>query len=102
MDDFGSGYSTLNMLVTRPIDEVKIDRAFLYHLEDPKYRTLVSHTIRMIHDLELPIIVEGVETETQKNLLLEWGCHKAQGFLFYKPLPVSTFKELLLKQKQEP
>lgn len=101
MDDFGSGYSTLNMLVTRPIDEVKIDRAFLYHLEDPKYRTLVSHTIRMIHDLELPIIVEGVETETQKNLLLEWGCHKAQGFLFYKPLPVSTFKELLLKQKQE-
>lgn len=102
MDDFGSGYSTLNMLVDQPVDEIKIDRAFLYNIEDPKYRTLISHTINMIHDLGLPIIAEGVETETQKELLLEWGCQQAQGFLFYKPMPVENFKELLLKQKQEP
>ncbi|MBQ8877354.1 MAG: EAL domain-containing protein [Lachnospiraceae bacterium] len=102
MDDFGSGYSTLNMLVERPVDEVKFDRGFLFHLENPKYRTLLSHTIHMLHDLGLPIIIEGVETESQKNLLLEWGCKQAQGFLFYKPMPVEDFKELLIKQtKQE-
>ena len=101
MDDFGSGYSTLNMLVERPVDEVKFDRGFLFHLENPKYRTLLSHTIHMLHDLGLPIIIEGVETESQKNLLLEWGCKQAQGFLFYKPMPVEDFKELLIKQKQQ-
>lgn len=102
MDDFGSGYSTLNMLVERPVDEVKFDRGFLVHIENPKYRTLLSHTIHMIHDLGLPIIIEGVETEAQKEMLLNWGCNQGQGFLFYKPMPANEFKELLLKQKQEP
>jgi EAL domain-containing protein (putative c-di-GMP-specific phosphodiesterase class I) len=102
MDDFGSGYSTLNMLVERPVDEVKFERGFLFHIEDPKYRILISHIIRMIHDLELPIIIEGVETKEQKDMLLNWGCNQGQGFLFHKPMPVNEFKELLLKQKQEP
>lgn len=101
MDDFGSGYSTLNMLVERPVDEVKFDRGFLFHMENPKYRTLLSHTINMIHDLGLPIIIEGVETETQKNMLLQWGCKLAQGFLFYKPMPAEDFKTLVLNQKQQ-
>lgn len=101
MDDFGSGYSTLKMLVERPVDEVKFDRGFLFHMENPKYRTLLSHTISMIHDLGLPIIIEGVETETQKDMLLKWGCHQAQGFLFYKPMPAEEFKELLINQKKQ-
>jgi len=102
MDDFGSGYSTLNMLVERPIDEVKFDRGFLFHIENPKYRTLLSHIIRMIHDLELPIIIEGVETKEQKEMLLNWGCNQGQGFFFHEPMPANEFKELLLRQKQEP
>lgn len=102
MDDFGSGYSTLNMLVERPVDEVKFDRGFLVNIEDSKYRTLISHIIHMVHELELPIIIEGVETEDQKEMLLKWGCYQGQGFLFHKPMPANEFKELLLKQKQEP
>lgn len=99
MDDFGSGYSTLNMLVSQPVDEVKIDRVFLYNMEKPKSQVLVHHTVNMIHDLDLSIIVEGVETETQRNLLTQWGCRYAQGFLFHKPMPAEEFKALLLSER---
>lgn len=98
MDDFGSGYSTMNMLVSQPVDEVKIDRAFLFHIENPKSQILVQHTINMIHDLSLPIVIEGVETDVQKDFLTKWGCRLAQGFLFHKPMPAESFKELLLKE----
>lgn len=99
MDDFGSGYSTMNMLVSQPVDEVKIDRAFLFHIANPKSQTLVRHTISMLRDLDLPIVIEGVENNEQKELLTEWGCHYAQGFLFYKPMPAEDFKHLLLSQQ---
>lgn len=100
MDDFGSGYSTMNMLVNQPIDEVKIDRAFLFHIGDAKSQILVRHTINMLHDLGLPIVVEGVETDEQKRLLLEWGCRYGQGFLFYRPMPAEDFCQLLFTQQE--
>lgn len=99
MDDFGSGYSTMNMLVSQPVDEVKIDRAFLFHIANPKSQTLVRHTISMLHDLDLPIVIEGVENDEQRKLLTEWGCRYAQGFLFYKPMPAEDFMHLLLSQQ---
>lgn len=95
MDDFGSGYSTMNMLGSQPVDEIKIDKVFLNHMEDPKSQIILKHCIEMIHALGLPIIVEGVETVFQKEKLTEWGCHIAQGFLFYKPMPTEDFKELV-------
>lgn len=98
MDDFGSGYSTMNMLVSQPVDEVKIDRAFLFHINDPKSQTLVRHTVSMLHDLHLPIVVEGVETNEQKEFLIQCNCRCAQGFLFYKPMPAEDFKALLLQK----
>lgn len=98
MDDFGSGYSTMNMLVSQPVDEVKIDRAFLFHIANPKSQTLVRHTISMLNDLDLPIVAEGVENNEQKKLLTEWGCRFAQGFLFHKPMPAENFKHLLIQQ----
>lgn len=98
MDDFGSGYSTMNMLVSQPVDEVKIDRAFLFHINDPKSQTLVRHTVSMLHDLRLPIVIEGVETNEQKDFLIKCDCRCAQGFLFYKPMPAEDFKALLLQK----
>lgn len=100
MDDFGSGYSTMNMLGSQPVDEIKIDKAFLYHMEDPKSQIVVSHSIQMLQALGLSIIVEGVENEFQKDLLIEWGCRYAQGYLFYKPMPANDFKELFLRDCQ--
>ncbi|MBO5032329.1 MAG: EAL domain-containing protein [Lachnospiraceae bacterium] len=99
MDDFGSGYSTMNMLGSQPVDEIKIDKVFLNHIEDPKSQIIIHHSIDMIHALGLKIVVEGVETEFQRKLLLDWGCRYAQGYLFYKPMPAQDFKELVIKEK---
>ena len=98
MDDFGSGYSTMNMLGSQPVDEIKIDKVFLDHMEDPKSRIIIQHTIDMIHALGLQIVIEGVETEAQKDMLLKWGCHIAQGYLFYKPMPAENFKNLITQE----
>lgn len=99
MDDFGSGYSSMNMLVNQPVDEVKIDKAFLDHLENPKSQKMFQHTIAMLHDLGLRIIIEGVETPVQREFLLHTGCKYAQGFLFYKPVPAEDFRNMLLNQR---
>lgn len=100
MDDFGSGYSTMNMLGSQPVDEIKIDKVFLDHMDDPKSQIIIQHSIDMIHALGLRIVVEGVETEFQKDMLIKWGCHTAQGYFFYKPMPADRFKELVLKEYQ--
>ena len=97
MDDFGTGYSTMKMLKNQPMDEIKIDREFISDLENELSRIVISHTIRMLQDMNTNIIVEGVETEVQKNFLLEHDCNRAQGFLFYKPMPAEEFRKLLLE-----
>ena len=99
MDDFGTGYSTMNMLKNQPMDEIKIDRAFITDLDNEKSRIVVSHTIDMLSDLQAKIVIEGVETEEQKEFLLECGCENAQGYLFFKPMPIEEFDELLRKQE---
>lgn len=95
MDDFGTGYSTMTMLKNQPIDEIKIDKGFIDDLNDPKSRSILRHTAEMLSDLELDTIVEGVETKEQRDFLLECGCTRVQGYLYYKPMPVEKFEELL-------
>lgn len=95
MDDFGIGYSTMTMLRNQPVDEIKIDKGFIDDIEDSKSRSILRHTVAMLKELELDIIVEGVETENQKQFLLECGCTRAQGYLYYKPMSVEKYEELL-------
>lgn len=95
MDDFGTGLSSMQMLTKQPLDEVKIDRSFIIGMDNPKERIVLENIIRMLKQLEMPFIIEGVETEFQKNALLEYGCYRAQGFLFYKPMPIEEFDKLL-------
>lgn len=97
MDDFGTGYSTMTMLKNQPMDEIKIDRGFIVDIENPKSQSILSHTIDMLHDLDLNIIVEGVESAAQQEYLLKYGCSRAQGFLYYKPMPIEEFETLLDK-----
>lgn len=97
MDDFGVGYSTMKMLKNQPMDEIKVDKEFISDLENDKSKVVIRHTIEMLKDLDANIIIEGVETEIQKDFLLEHGCTNGQGFLFYKPMPAEAFKELLVK-----
>ncbi len=96
MDDFGTGYSTMNMLKNQPMDEIKVDQAFIRDLEsNGKSRIVIRYTLGMLQELGTDIIVEGVETEGQKEFLLDCGCRKAQGYLFYRPMPWQEFVALL-------
>lgn len=101
MDDFGTGYSTMIMLKNQPMDEIKIDRELIRDIDNPKSRIIVHHTVDMLRDLDANTIIEGVETELQKDFLLDCGCENAQGFLFYRPMPVEEFDELLRKQEEK-
>ena len=93
MDDFGSGYSSLNMLKELPVDYLKVDMRFLSDDADMKRsRMILASVIHMAHWLDLPVIMEGVETETQKAFLKAIGCTYAQGFLFARPMPVADYE----------
>ncbi|MDE6731727.1 MAG: GGDEF domain-containing phosphodiesterase [Oscillospiraceae bacterium] len=98
MDDFGSGYSSLNMLKSTPFDVLKIDKSFLDEfMESDRGRKIIEHTILMSQDIGLDIIAEGVETSEQARFLSECGCDSAQGFFYSKPLPVPEFDKVLLE-----
>lgn len=99
MDDFGTGYSTMNMLKNQPVDEIKLDRGFIMDMENKKSRIIIQHTIEMLKALNTKILVEGVETREQIDFLLQCGCDCAQGFFFYRPMPVEEFDELLKRQE---
>ena len=101
MDDFGSGYSSLNTLKSTPFDVLKIDRSFLSSfMESSRGQKIISHTIAMSHDIGLDLIAEGVETREQADFLSASGCNAAQGFYFSKPIPTDEF-EMLLKAQIE-
>ncbi|MGN0650090.1 MAG: putative bifunctional diguanylate cyclase/phosphodiesterase [Oscillospiraceae bacterium] len=96
MDDFGSGYSSLNMLKTTQFDVLKIDRSFLSEfMESSRGRKIISHTISMSQDIGLDIIAEGVETYEQAQFLKNCGCDSAQGFYYSKPVPAEEFDAIL-------
>lgn len=96
MDDFGSGYSSINMLKNQTIDEAKIDKAFIDGIESEKGIIIIKHVISMLKELGIEMIAEGVETYRQAEKLAELGCMNAQGFYYYKPMPISEFEGLLL------
>ncbi len=97
MDDFGSGYSSLNALKDIPVDVVKIDLNFLRKARRGTEigRDILKGTIKMIQDIHLSVIAEGVETQDQAEFLLDVGCIHAQGYYYAKPMPVSDFEKLL-------
>jgi diguanylate cyclase (GGDEF)-like protein len=92
IDDFGTGHSALAYLKTLPVQELKIDRAFVMNLDqDDRDRSIVRLTIDMAHRLGLQVVAEGVETEAVATQLAELGCDAAQGYLFSRPLDPEAF-----------
>lgn len=102
MDDFGSGYSSLNMLKDVNVDVLKIDMKFLKMDESTmgKGMGILEAVTRMANIMGLRMIAEGVETKDQINYLLNMGCIYGQGYFFYKPLPVEEIKTLLLDSEK--
>lgn len=100
MDDFGSGYSSLNILLETPFDVIKLDRKFIENMTvSNKGRMILEQVVSMADKLELGLLAEGVETKEQTELLQSIGCDQVQGYYYAKPMPAEDFFELLLKQK---
>ena len=94
MDDFGSGYSSLNMLKDMPVDVLKIDMKFLSKSKDDgKAQTILLNIINLSEDLGIDSLTEGVETQEQYNMLNDMGCKLFQGYYFAKPMPLEEFED---------
>ena len=102
MDDFGSGYSSLNMLRRAPVDVLKIDRFFLDEImSTERGRIIVETSVRMAKQLDLVVVAEGVETKEQLEFLRGVNCDTAQGFYFSRPIPKDEFTAMLQKDRFE-
>lgn len=99
MDDFGSGYSSLNMLSSLPIDVLKLDIKFLQDLpSDPKSVRMLELMLDIARYLSVPVIAEGVEREDQLALLKRLGCDMIQGYYFSRPVPPEEFARFIEKE----
>ena len=101
-DDFGTGYSSLNLLKDLNVDIIKLDKSFLRNIEDDKKsdEIVVATIVKMIKELNMQVVAEGVETSGQADYLRSINCHLAQGYLFDKPLPHDDFEKCLTGEKK--
>jgi diguanylate cyclase (GGDEF)-like protein/PAS domain S-box-containing protein len=101
LDDFGTGYSSLAYLKRLPLDQLKIDRSFVQDiLVDASSGAIAQTIISLSQAMGLPVIAEGVETETQRDFLTRLGCHAFQGYLFGHPLALEDFERQWLGRKE--
>jgi len=101
LDDFGTGYSSLSYLRRLPLDQLKIDRSFVGEIEAEASRAIARSIISLGEALGLSVIAEGVETEEQRRILANLGCHAYQGYLCSEPVSVEQF-EALLQERWRP
>ena len=101
MDDFGIGYSSLNVLKDMPIDIVKVDMSFINDVEKSKKADIImKNMVRMAKELGISVVVEGVETRSQLEYLKSIDCFQIQGFLYSRPVPEADFRESVVKKMQ--
>ena len=98
MDDFGSGYSSLNMLKDMPLDTIKVDMAFIRELEkSPRVAVILKFIVELTNALGMSTVVEGVETKVQADYVASLGDVSIQGYYFSRPLPIKDYEKLLDK-----
>lgn len=99
LDDFGSGYSSLNLLTEIPADIIKLDKEFFHAFDtNPKSKQVVSQSVRLVHELGMRVVAEGVETLEQVVFLKSIDCDMVQGFYFSKPLEAPAFERLIFPE----
>lgn len=100
MDDFGSGYSSLNILLETPFDVIKLDKKFIENMMlSDRGKLILEQVVTMAQKLELGLLAEGVETADQVEALRGIGCDQVQGYYYAKPMPVEDFFVLLLEDR---
>ncbi len=99
IDDFGTGFSSLEQLGTLPFTELKVDRSFVNGICDsPQKQAMVTSTVRMAKDLNLTVVAEGIETDDEARFLEDAGCDYGQGYWLSRPLPANAFGKLLTER----
>ncbi len=99
LDDFGAGYSSMHTLVDLPLDTVKLDMSLVRNIADPKTFRVISACVNMIRNMDLEIVAEGVECESQHNRLKELEVDSIQGYYYSKPLPEADFVDYIRSNK---
>ena len=94
VDDFGAGYSSLNLIGILPVDIIKLDKGFIKNsLNNKKGMDIIKGLIRILNEIEMDIVCEGVETKDEEKIVYEFGCDAMQGFLYDRPIPIDTFED---------
>ena len=100
IDDFGTGYSSLAYLRDLPVDELKLDRSFIFPMADDTHAAaLVASTIALAHSLDLRMVAEGVENDITYTGLTRLGCDQAQGYYMSRPVPAAELEQWLSTQR---
>lgn len=101
VDDFGAGYSSLNMVGILPVDFIKLDRGFIKDsLRSRRGQEIIRGLINILNQINLDIICEGIETKAEEQMIFEYGCRQAQGFLYDKPIPAEEFYTKYMKERR--
>ena len=98
LDDYGIGYSNIKRVVSLPLKMIKLDKAFVDEKENPKMWVVLQNTIKMIREMEMQIVVEGVETEELVQQFTDMDCDYIQGYYYSKPIPKLEFIEFIRRE----
>ncbi len=99
VDDFGAGYSSLNLIGILPVDIIKLDKSFVKNsLGNKKGKDIIKGLISILNEIDLDIVCEGIETKEEERIVYEFGCDSMQGYLYDRPIPVSDYEEKYIHQ----
>jgi EAL domain-containing protein (putative c-di-GMP-specific phosphodiesterase class I) len=102
LDDFGAGYSSLQILKSLPFDKIKIDRSLLHGVgRSEQANAITAAILRLAQTLDLATIAEGVETEEQVAMLRQQDCHELQGYLVGTPAPIGVYADIVARQARK-
>jgi len=94
VDDFGSGYSSLNLIGILPVDIIKLDKRFVKNsLGNKKGKDIIKGLISILNEIDMDIVCEGIETKEEERIVYEFGCDSMQGYLYDRPIPVSDYEK---------
>ena len=94
VDDFGAGYSSLNLIGILPVDIIKLDKGFIKNsLGNQKGKYIIKGLISILNEIDMDIVCEGIETKEEEQIVSEFGCDSMQGFLYDRPIPIEEFEQ---------